>query len=98
MKVFHQNSNEDFLDKKEKEKLSILKLAKQGEYIKGVGIRDNEFYLLVEDEPDEMYLSWLNDKTKYNLDPGFLKDYRNKYTEIELMKSKLLKEYREIPS
>jgi len=97
MKVFHQDSNEDLLSKKEKEKLSVLKLAEQGEYIKGVGIRDKEFYLLVEDEPDDMYLSWMVNPN-VRIEEGFRKDYRDRYTEIELMKSKLRGEYREIPS
>jgi len=96
MKVFHQDGNEDLLDKKEKERLSILKLAEQGEYIKGVGIRDKEFYLLVEDEPDDMYLSWFTNP-KHRLEEGFRKDFRDKYSEIELMKSKIKGEYREIP-
>jgi hypothetical protein len=96
MKVFHQDGNEDLLDKKEKERLSILKLAEQGEYIKGVGIRDKEFYLLVEDEPDDMYLSWFTNP-KYRLEEGFRKDFRDKYSEIELMKSKIKGEYRQIP-
>ena len=96
MKVFHQNSNEYLLTKTEKEKLSVLKLAEQGEYIKNVGIRDKEFYLLVEDEPDDMYLSWMVDPN-IRIEEGFKKDYRDRYTEIELMKSKLRGEYREIP-
>jgi len=96
MKVFHQDSNEDLLTKTEKEKLSVLKLAEQGEYIKNVGIRDKEFYLLVEDEPDDMYLSWMVDPN-IRIEEGFKKDYRDRYTEIELMKSKLRGEYREIP-
>jgi len=81
MKVFHQDSNEDLLSKKEKEKLSVLKLAEQGEYIKNVGIRDKEFYLLVEDEPDDMYLSWMVDPN-IRIEEGFKKDYRDRYTEI----------------
>ena len=97
MKVFHQDSNEDLLTKTEKEKLSVLKLAEQGEYIKNVGIRDKEFYLLVEDEPDDMYLSWMVNPN-VRTEEGFKKDYRDRYTEIELMKSKLRGEYREIPS
>lgn len=97
MKVFHQNSNEDLLTKNEKEKLSVLKLAEQGEYIKHVGIRDKEFYLLVEDEPDDMYLSWFTNP-KLRMEEGFVKDFRDKYAEIELMKSKILGQFREIPS
>jgi len=97
MKVFHQNSNEDLLTKTEKEKLSVLKLAEQGEYIKNVGIRDKEFYLLVEDEPDDMYLSWMVNPN-VRIEEGFKKDYWDRYIEIELMKSKLHGEYREIPS
>ena len=97
MKVFHQNSNEDLLTKTEKEKLSVLKLVEQGEYIKNVGIRDKEFYLLVEDEPDDMYLSWFTNP-KLRIEEGFVKDFRDMYTKIELLKSKLRGQYREIPS
>ena len=97
MKVFHQDSNEDLLSKKEKEKLSVLKLAEQGEYIKNVGIRDKEFYLLVEDEPDDMYLSWMVNPN-VRIEEGFVKDFRDMYTRIELLKSKLRGQYREIPS
>jgi hypothetical protein len=98
MKVFHQDSNEDLLSKKEKEKLSVLKLAGQGEYVKGIGIRDKEFYLLVEDEPDDMYLAYMTDPVKYNDGLGFVKDFRDKFAEIEMIKSKLRGLIHEIPS
>ena len=41
-----------------KEKISLLRLAKVGVYIEGVGMRDEEFFLVAEDANDNLYLSF----------------------------------------
>jgi hypothetical protein len=42
-----------------KEKISLLRLAKVGVYIEGVGMRDEEFFLVAEDANDNLYLSFI---------------------------------------
>jgi len=60
MKVIHADyMDETKLTKQEKEKVSILKLANVGQYVEGVGIRDGSFYLIAQDEDDQMYLAYL---------------------------------------
>lgn len=57
MKVYkEQDENNDDIPVEHREKISLLKLVKVGEYVKGIGIRDDKFFLISETENDEMYL------------------------------------------
>lgn len=58
MKVYKEEDeyNED-LPVEDREKISLLKLVDSGKYVKGIGIRDDKFYVIAENENDEMYLS-----------------------------------------
>jgi hypothetical protein len=37
----------------------MLKLTENGKYLEGIGIRDNEFFLLTEGDDDEQYLAYM---------------------------------------
>ena len=59
MKIYHKLDEDSYLlSQEEKEKISILKLVDVGKYVKGVGIRDGQFYVLSENETDEVYLEF----------------------------------------
>jgi len=59
MKVYHAiDENSSLLSKKDKERIALLKLVDAGKYIKDVGIRDGQFYILVENDTDEIYLEY----------------------------------------
>ena len=59
MKVYHAiDENSSLLSKKDKEKMAILKLVDVGKYIKNVGIRDGQFYVIADDATDEIYLEY----------------------------------------
>lgn len=59
MKVYHaMHENSPDISTEDKEKMAILKLVDVGKYIKNVGIRDGQFYVLAEDDTDEVYLEY----------------------------------------
>lgn len=60
MIVIRIDDEETKLTKLMQQKIAILKLTENGRYIEGVGIKDNEFFLITEDDSDEMYLSYKN--------------------------------------
>jgi len=51
----------DFLRKKERVAVGTLKLAGDGCYVKGVGMRDGDFYLLEETTEDSEYMAFVGD-------------------------------------
>lgn len=68
MKVIRIDDEETKLTKKQQQKVAILKLTDNGKYIEGVGIKDNEFFLLTEADDDEEYLAYFySDKRKVSL-------------------------------
>ena len=59
MKIFHKlDEDSPYISKENKEKIAILKLVDTGKYIKNVGIRDGQFYVIAENETDEIYLEY----------------------------------------
>ena len=59
MKIYHKlDEDSHLISQEEKEKISILKLVDVGKYVKGVGIRDGQFYVIAENETDEIYLEY----------------------------------------
>ena len=47
MKIYHKlDEDSHLISQEEKEKISILKLVDVGKYVKGVGIKDGQFYVL----------------------------------------------------
>ena len=59
MKVIRIDDEETKLTKRQKQKVAMLKLTENGKYLEGVGIRDNEFFLLTEGDDDEQYLAYM---------------------------------------
>lgn len=57
MKVIHVKDDFTKLTKSDQERLAILKLMDNGQYVEGVGIKDNDYFLLVEEDIDETYLA-----------------------------------------
>jgi len=93
MKVIHADDmDETKLTKQEKEKVSILKLANVGQYVEGVGIRDGSFYLIAQDEDDQMYLAYLGkvsptlEMQEKLLDQEMQTKLRLIRTEVDMMK------------
>jgi len=73
MKVFHEmESDSSRMTKEDKEKVSLLKLTDSGKFMKGVGIRDGQFYVIAESDTDDIYL-------KYK---AYMLDLRQKFQEI----------------
>lgn len=58
MKVIRITDEDTKLTKKQRQQVAILKLTDNGKYVENVGIKDNDFYLLVEGEEDDMYLEF----------------------------------------
>ena len=59
MKVFHAlDAESSTISNEDKEKIAVLKLVDVGKYIKNVGIRDGQFYVIAEDDTDEVYLEY----------------------------------------
>ena len=59
MKIYHEvNKDSPDIPDKDKEKMAILKLVDIGKYVKNVGIRDGQFYVLADDATDEVYLEY----------------------------------------
>ena len=58
MKVIRITDEDTKLTKKQRQQVAILKLTDNGKYVENVGIKDNEFYLLVETDHDDMYLEY----------------------------------------
>jgi hypothetical protein len=59
MKVYHaMHEDSPDISKEDKEKMAILKLVDVGKYIKNVGIRDGQFYVIAENDTDEIYLEY----------------------------------------
>ena len=51
----------DYLDYKERVAIGTLKLAGDRNYVKDIGVRDGDFYLLEETQDDADYISWVRD-------------------------------------
>jgi predicted RNA-binding protein Jag len=59
MKIYHAiHENSPDISIEDKEKMSILKLVDAGVYVKNVGIRDGQFYVLADNDTDEVYLEY----------------------------------------
>lgn len=95
MKVIHITDEDTKLTKKEKRKVAILKLTENGKYLEGIGIKDDDFFLLTEDDVDETYIAYkfMDDTAKVTLTRNRLMEAlvvmaRDK--EISTQKAKLL--------
>tara|TARA_R110002020_G_scaffold330094_1_gene545823 strand:- start:579 stop:1016 length:438 start_codon:yes stop_codon:yes gene_type:complete len=60
IKLTDEDSADD-LDYKERVAIGTLKLAGDRNYVKDIGVRDGDFYLLEETQDDADYISWVRD-------------------------------------
>jgi hypothetical protein len=59
MKVFHAiDAESSIISEQDKEKIAVLKLVDVGKYVENVGIRDGQFYIIAENNTDEIYLEY----------------------------------------
>jgi hypothetical protein len=101
MKIYHAlDENSSLLSKEDKEKMAILKLVDVGRYIKNVGIRDGQFYVIAENDTDEVYLEYR--QVMGNIEAAFSKklDFRmigQKTAEFQHKKAAVVQRLMEIP-
>jgi hypothetical protein len=68
MKIYHAiHEDSPDISIQDKEKMAILKLVDVGKYIKNVGIRDGQFYVIADDATDEVYLEYREAMHNINL-------------------------------
>tara|TARA_R100000988_G_scaffold72350_1_gene37566 strand:+ start:2724 stop:2972 length:249 start_codon:yes stop_codon:yes gene_type:complete len=60
MKVYKHDHPYKRMSKEEQKKVSILKLTPNRKYVKGIGMRDGIFYVIVEDAMDDKYLAYIS--------------------------------------
>ena len=59
MKVFHAiDAESSIISEQDKEKIAVLKLVDVGKYVENVGNRDGQFYIIAENNTDEIYLEY----------------------------------------
>ena len=101
MKVYHaMHEDSPDITQEDKEKISILKLVDVGRYIKNVGIRDGQFYVLAENDTDEVYLEYKQAIARINLEMPKLIDQRlfeQKTMEYHNKKAEIVKRLMEMP-
>ena len=102
MKVYHAiDENSSLVSKKDKERRALLKLVDAGKYIKDVGIRDGQFYILVENDTDEIYLEYR--QTMHNIEVAFkqkmdVRIINQKTMEFQNKKNIVMQRLMEIPT
>ena len=101
MKVYHaMHEDSPDISKEDKEKMAILKLVDVGKYIKNVGIRDGQFYVIAENDTDEIYLEYrevmgnINNALNEKID---LRLYSEKNMEFQNKKARAMQLMMEIP-
>ena len=102
MKVYHaMHENSSDISTEDREKMSILKLVDVGKYVKNVGIRDGQFYVLAENDTDEVYLEYketidkINVAFKKQVDPRVI---MQKTMEFHNKKAMVMQKLMEIPT
>jgi hypothetical protein len=102
MKIYHEvNKDSSDIPIEDREKIAVLKLVDVGKYVANVGIRDGQFYVLAEDETDEVYLEYkeaLANITK-QMPPLKLSErmFEQKTMEFHNKKSKVVQMLMEMP-
>jgi hypothetical protein len=101
MKIYHAMDEESpLVSKEDKKKIAVLKLVDVGKYIKGVGIRDGQFYVIAENETDEIYLEYkvvindINEKISHKMD---YRTYQSKDNEFHNKRLNAMKKLMEMP-
>ncbi len=101
MKVYHaMHENSPDITTEDREKMSILKLVDAGVYVKNVGIKDGQFYVLAENDTDEVYLEYKQAIARINLEIPKIIDQRlfeQKTMEFHNKKAEVVKRLMEMP-
>ncbi len=101
MKVFHAiDAESSIISEQDKEKIAVLKLVDVGKYVENIGIRDGQFYIIAENETDEVYLEYKQAIAKINLEIPKLMDQRlfeQKTMEFHNKKAKVMQRLMEMP-
>jgi hypothetical protein len=101
MKIFHaMDEQSSVVSKEDKEKMAILKLVDVGKYVKNVGIRDGQFYVIAENNTDEIYLEYKEAVGNINNAMMEKMDFRimaQKGIEYNTKKANAMKKFMEIP-
>ena len=101
MKVFHAlDAEASTISDEDKEKIAVLKLVDVGKYVENVGIRDGQFYIIAENDTDEVYLEYKQAIAKINLEIPKLMDQRlfeQKTMEFHNKKAKVMQRLMEMP-
>jgi hypothetical protein len=101
MKIYHEvNKDSTDIPIEDREKIAVLKLVDVGRYVKGVGIRDGQFYVLADDSTDEVYLEYREALGKINTAMMQKLDFRviaQKGMEYHSKKSHAMQKYMEMP-
>lgn len=101
MKIYHEvNRESPDIPSEDKEKMAILKLVDIGKYVKNVGIRDGQFYVIAENDTDEIYLEYR--QAMGNIEVAFknkvdLRVIQQKTMEFHNKKAMLVQKMMEIP-
>jgi hypothetical protein len=101
MKIYHAMDEESpLVSKEDKEKIAVLKLVDIGKYIKGIGIRDGQFYVIAENETDEIYLEYK--AATLRIQEAFIPQFdhrlmQQKTMEFHNKKAKLMRRLMEMP-
>lgn len=101
MKVFHAiDAESSTISEQDKEKIAVLKLVDVGKYVENVGIRDGQFYIIAENDTDEIYLEYkqamhnINIKFKTPFDERL---FNQKAMEFHNKKAKAMQRFMEMP-
>jgi hypothetical protein len=101
MKIYHEvNKDSSDVPLEDREKIAILKLVDVGKYVKDVGIRDGQFYVLSENNTDEIYLEYkaamyrIDNAMKNKIDHRM---FEQKTMEFHNKKAELMRRIMEMP-
>lgn len=101
MKIYHEvNRESPDIPSEDKEKMAILKLVDIGKYVKNVGIRDGQFYVIAENDTDEIYLEYKGALNNIQALMNMKIDKRlldQKFTEYHNKKANAMKKFMEMP-
>jgi len=101
MKIYHEvNKDSSDIPIEDREKIAVLKLVDVGKYVANVGIRDGQFYVLAEDNTDEIYLEYR--QAMGNIEAAFknkvdLRVIQQKTMEFHNKKAMVVQQLMEIP-
>jgi hypothetical protein len=94
MKVFHAiDAESSIISEQDKEKIAVLKLVDVGKYVENVGIRDGQFYIIAENNADEIYLEYKSALNNIHALMNTKMDWIQKMNTPDTMQKSLLKSW-----